>query len=105
MSLRKKEATMIGRSSGIGRAISLRPCQAGGKHLIDYVVHPKATGVPELDIAVLRNKAVGGLADFSRTKDLEKLVDSAARRLGRVDIGCRFRLSIRGSRQDPAVRD
>src|SRR5215813_8267588 len=86
MSLNNKVAIITGGNSGIGKAIVLELARQGARVAIDYVVHPDATEALEQQIARLGDQAIGVDADVSKLADLQRLVDAAAGRFGRVDI-------------------
>jgi len=86
MSLQNKVAIVTGGNSGIGRAIVLELARQGASIVIDYVVHPEATEALEQQIAKLGDQSIGVAADVSKLADLQKLVDAAVRRFGRLDI-------------------
>jgi glucose 1-dehydrogenase len=54
--------------------------------VIDYVAHPEATSAIEQQIAKLGSQSIGVAADVSKLADLQKLIDAAVSRFGRVDI-------------------
>jgi glucose 1-dehydrogenase len=86
MSLKDKVAIVTGGNSGIGQAIVLELAQQGANIVIDFVAHPEATSALEQQIAKLGSQAIGVAADVSRLADLQKLIDAAVSRFGRVDI-------------------
>jgi glucose 1-dehydrogenase len=86
MSLKDKVAIVTGGNSGIGQAIVLELAQQGANIVIDVVAHPEATSALEQQIAKLGSQAIGVAADVSRLADLQKLIDAAVSRFGRVDI-------------------
>ena len=86
MSLKDKVAIVTGGNSGIGQAIVLELAQHGASVVIDYVAHPEATSALEQQIAKLGSQAIGVAADVSKLADLQKLIDAAVSRFGRVDI-------------------
>jgi len=86
MSLNNKVAIVTGGNSGIGKAIVLELARQGASIVIDYVVHPEATDALEQQIAKLRDQAIGIEADVSKPADLQRLVDAAVSRFGRVDV-------------------
>ena len=86
MSLKNKVAIVTGGNSGIGQAIVLELARLGASIVIDYVAHPEATEALEQQIAKLGSQAIGVKADVSKIADLQKLVDAAVSKLGRLDI-------------------
>ena len=86
MPLSNKVAIVTGGNSGIGKAIVLELARQGASIVIDYVVHPEATDALEQQIAKLRDQAIGIEADVSKPADLQRLVDAAVSRFGRVDV-------------------
>jgi glucose 1-dehydrogenase len=86
MSLKDKVAIVTGGNSGIGQAIVLELAQHGASVVIDYVAHPEATSALEQQITRLGSQSIGMAADVSKLADLQKLIDAAVSRFGRVDI-------------------
>jgi len=86
MSLKGKTAIVTGGNSGIGKAIALGLAEAGANIVIDYVVHPEATAALEQEILALGDQSIGVEADVSRVDDLQRLVDAAVAKFGRIDI-------------------
>jgi glucose 1-dehydrogenase len=86
MSLEEKVAIVTGGNSGIGQAIVLALAAAGANVVIDYVCDPDSTIEVERQCAALGARALGVDADVSKLADLEKLVDAAVTRMGRLDI-------------------
>jgi glucose 1-dehydrogenase len=86
MSLKNKVAIVTGGNSGIGQAIVLELARREASIVIDYLVHPEATETLERQISKLGSQSIGVAADVSRYADLEKLVDAAVKRFGRLDI-------------------
>jgi glucose 1-dehydrogenase len=86
MSLKNKVAIVTGGNSGIGQTIALELAQQGASILIDYVAHAEATNALEQQIARLGSQSIGVLADVSKIADLQKLVDAAVSKFGRLDI-------------------
>ena len=86
MSLKDKIAIVTGGNSGIGQAIVLELARQGARIVIDYLFHPEATEALEQQIAKLGDQAIGVKADVSRLADLQKLVDAAVAKFGRLDI-------------------
>src|SRR5499433_1725962 len=105
ISLKNKVAIVTGGNSGIGQAIVLELARQGASIVIDYVVHPEATEALEQQIAKLGDQSIGVEADVSKLTDLQKLVDGAVSRFGRVDImvnnaGVETRTSVLDTTED-----
>jgi glucose 1-dehydrogenase len=86
MSLKNKVAIVTGGNSGIGQSIVLALAREGANIVIDYVVNPAATEALEQQIAKLGDQSIGVDADVSQVADLQKLVDAAVAKFGRIDI-------------------
>lgn len=105
MSLKNKVAIVTGGNSGIGQAIVLELARQGASVVIDYVVHPEATTALEGEIAKLGAQSIGVDADVSKIADLQKLVDAAVAKFGRLDImvnnaGVETRTSVLDTTED-----
>lgn len=86
MSLKGKSAIVTGGNSGIGKAIVLALAEEGANVVIDYVCHPEATEELEKKVAALGDQAIGVEADVSKVEDLQRLIDSAVKAFGRLDV-------------------
>jgi glucose 1-dehydrogenase len=86
MSLKGKIAIVTGGNSGIGMAIVLELAKQGANIVIDYVAHPEATEALEKQVAALGDQAIGVDADVSKVADLQKLINAAVEKFGRVDV-------------------
>jgi glucose 1-dehydrogenase len=86
MPLQDKVAIVTGGNSGIGKAIALGLARAGVRIVIDYIAHPEATDALEREITTLGDQAIGVNADCSVIDDLQRLVDAAVSKFGRLDI-------------------
>jgi glucose 1-dehydrogenase len=86
MSLKGKVAIVTGGNSGIGMAIVLELAKQGASIVIDYVSHPEATEALEKQVAALGDQAIGVDADVSKVADLQKLINAAVEKFGRVDV-------------------
>src|SRR6516164_7744917 len=105
MSLKNKVAIVTGGNSGIGQAIALELARLGASIVIDYVSHPEATEALEQQICKLGDQSIGVDADVSKLADLEKLIDAAVKRFGRLDImvnnaGIETRTSVLDTSED-----
>ena len=86
MSLDGKVAVVTGGNSGIGKACVLALAEQGADVVIDYVANPEATEELERQVAKLGEKAVGVKADVSKVADVQRLIDTAVQKLGRIDV-------------------
>jgi glucose 1-dehydrogenase len=86
MSLKGKVAVVTGGNSGIGKGIVLELARQGARVVIDYVCHPEATEALEKQVAALGDQAIGLDADVSKVADLERLVNAAVQKFGRLDV-------------------
>jgi glucose 1-dehydrogenase len=105
MSLKNKVAIVTGGNSGIGQAIVVELARQGAGIVIDYVVHPAATAALEQKIANFGGQSIGLDADVSKPADLQKLVDAAVGKFGRLDImvnnaGVETRTSVLDTTED-----
>jgi glucose 1-dehydrogenase len=105
MSLKNKVAIVTGGNSGIGQSIVLELARQGANIVIDYVAHPEATAALERQVAALGDQCTGVDADVSQIADLQKLVDTAVAKLGRLDImvnnaGIETRTSVLDTTED-----
>ncbi|HZR15613.1 MAG TPA: glucose 1-dehydrogenase [Acidimicrobiia bacterium] len=105
MTLDGKVAIVTGGNSGIGKAIALALAQQRARIVIDYVADPAATDALEQQIAALGDSAIGVDADVSKVADLQRLVDTAVKAFGRVDVmvnnaGIETRTSVLDTTED-----
>jgi glucose 1-dehydrogenase len=105
MPLKNKVAIVTGGNSGIGQAIVLELARQQASIVIDYLVHPDATEALVQQIAKLGDQSIGVEADVSKRADLQKLVDAAVSRFGRLDImvnnaGVETRTSVLDTSED-----
>jgi glucose 1-dehydrogenase len=105
MSLKNKVAIVTGGNSGIGQSIVLELARQGANIVIDYVAHPEATAALERQVAALGDQCTGVHADVSQIADLQKLVETAVAKLGRLDImvnnaGIETRTSVLDTTED-----
>ncbi|HWC39679.1 MAG TPA: glucose 1-dehydrogenase [Acidimicrobiales bacterium] len=85
-SLKGEVAIVTGGNSGIGQAVVVALAERNANVVIDYVAHPEATEELERKIAAMDDKAIGVEADVSKVDELQKLIDSAVKEFGRLDI-------------------
>jgi glucose 1-dehydrogenase len=105
MPLKNKVAIVTGGNTGIGQAIVLELARHGANIVIDYVAHPEATEELERKVANLGDKCIGVDADVSKIADLQKLVDAAVMKFGRLDVlvnnaGIETRTSVLDTTED-----
>jgi glucose 1-dehydrogenase len=86
MSLKGKVAIVTGGNSGIGKAIVLALAKQGANIVLDYISHPEAADEVDRQVAALGDAAISVRADVSNVADVQMLVDTAAKRFGRLDI-------------------
>jgi glucose 1-dehydrogenase len=86
MNLKGKVAIVTGGNSGIGAGIVLELAKQGANIVIDYIAHPEETDALKKKVAALGDQAIGVQADVSQITDLQKLVDTAVKEFGRLDI-------------------
>src|SRR5262249_55804752 len=86
MNLKGKVAIVTGGNSGIGKAIVLELAKQAANVVIDYVFHPEATEALERQCVALGDQAIGVDADVSKVADLQRLINAAVQKFGRLDI-------------------
>jgi len=84
--LQGKVAIVTGGNSGIGKAIVENLAELGAKVVIDYRSHPEATEELEREIGTYGGKSYGIQADVSKLDDLQRLINEAVSRYGRLDV-------------------
>ncbi len=84
--LKGKVAIVTGGSGGIGAAIALELGKEGAKVVIDYHSHPESAETVQKKITGLGSECFAIQADVSKPADLQKLVDGAVQKFGRLDI-------------------
>jgi glucose 1-dehydrogenase len=81
-----KVAIVTGGNTGIGAAVVVALAEKGAKVVIDYVTNPNATEELERKLAKMGDTAVGIEADVSKVEDLQRMVDTAVSKFGRLDV-------------------
>ena len=84
--LQGKVAIVTGGNSGIGKSIVEWLAELGAKVVIDYRSHPEATEALEKEIGAYGGSSYGVQADVGKLEDLQRLVDTAVSKYGRLDI-------------------
>ncbi|GLI72828.1 hypothetical protein PoHVEF18_001012 [Penicillium ochrochloron] len=84
MSLSGKVVLITGSSKGIGKAAALRVASEGANVVINYLRDPAAANTLVDQIGTERALAVQ--ADASKMADLDRLVDAAVARFGKIDV-------------------
>ena len=84
--LKDKVIIVTGGNSGIGKAIVETVAHLGAKVVIDYRYHPEATEALEEQIGELGGCCFGVQADVGKLDDLQRLIDAAVSRYGRLDV-------------------
>ena len=84
--LQGKVAIVTGGNSGIGKSIVEYLAELGAKVVIDYRSHPEATEELEREIGAYGGSSYGVQADVGQLDDLQRLVDAAVAKYGRLDV-------------------
>lgn len=86
MRLRDKVAIVTGGDSGIGKAIALRFAQEGAAVAVDYHGDSRPADAVIEQIRHLGGRALAVAADVSNEQDVERLVQTAVRTFGGLDV-------------------
>jgi len=86
MTLHGKVAIVTGGNTGIGKAVVLALADEGANIVIDWIFDEEATEDLEKQVRALGDKVTAVKADVSKVEDLEKLVATAVKTFGRLDI-------------------
>ena len=84
--LKDKVIIVTGGNSGSGKAIVERIARLGAKVVIDYRSHPEVTEAIEQEIGELGGCSFGVQADVGKLDDLQRLIEAAVDRFGRLDV-------------------
>ncbi|KAK6223372.1 putative secondary metabolism biosynthetic enzyme [Pestalotiopsis sp. IQ-011] len=84
MSLQDKVVLVTGGSKGIGRAIAQKAASQGAKVVINY--SRDSSPADELVKEIGADRALAVQADVSQVAEIEKLVEAAAAKFGRIDV-------------------
>lgn len=84
MSLSGKVVLITGSSKGIGKAAALRVASEGASVVINYLRDPAAAN--NLVEQIGTDRALAVQADASKMADLDRLVDAAVARFGKIDV-------------------
>ena len=86
MQLKNKVAIVTGSSRGIGKAVAERFAREGARVVVNYVRSRKAADAVVAGIRKAGGEAVAVKADVSKRADAERLIKSAVKAFGRLDI-------------------
>ena len=86
MQLTDKVAIVTGSSRGIGKAVAERFAREGARIVVNYVRNKKAADTVAAGIRKAGGEAVAVKADVSKRADAERLIKSAIKAFGRLDI-------------------
>lgn len=85
--LQGKTVIVTGGNTGIGAAIVRAAARAGANVILDYVVAPELAAQIDSEIDGNESDVITTVeADVSRLADLQRLVDTAVERYGRLDV-------------------
>lgn len=84
MSLSGKVILITGSSKGIGKAAALRVASEGASVVINYLRDPAAAN--DLVEQIGTDRALAVQADASKLSDLDRLVDAAVAKFGKIDV-------------------
>jgi len=86
MQLKDKTAIVTGSSRGIGKAVAERFAREGARVVVNYVRNRKAADAVVAGIGKAGGEAIAVKADVSKRADAERLIKSAIKAFGRLDI-------------------
>jgi len=86
MKLEGKVALVTGSSRGVGKAVALGFAASGADVVINYTSNQDAAENVVLEIQSMGRSAIAVKADVAVKSDVERLVNSAAEKFGKLDI-------------------
>ena len=86
MQLKNKVAIVTGSSRGIGKAVAERFARDGARVVVNYVKNKKAGEAVAAGIRKAGGEAIAVKADVSKKAEAQKLIQSAIKTYGRLDI-------------------
>jgi 3-oxoacyl-[acyl-carrier protein] reductase len=87
MDLSNKVAVVTGSARGIGRAIALKLAEVGADIVVnDIPAAAEALENTASEVRALKRKSLAVTADVSSAEDVARLIDTAAKEMGRIDI-------------------
>jgi NAD(P)-dependent dehydrogenase (short-subunit alcohol dehydrogenase family) len=86
MAMRGRAAVVTGGARGIGRAICAELARAGADVCVNYLGSEAAANRLVRDLVGLKSDAFAVRADVTKPRDAKRLVDTAAKRYGHLDI-------------------
>ncbi len=86
MDLTNKVAIVTGSGRGIGKTIALKLAGAGATIVINDIGDPSSAEGVAQEIKALKRDSLVVMGDVSSTEDMNKMVESAVTKFGKVDI-------------------
>ncbi len=86
MDLKDKVALVTGSSRGVGRAVALAYGKAGADVVVNYTSNEKAANEAVEAITSMGSRAIAVKGDVALKSDAEKLVSSAVKEFGKLDV-------------------
>ena len=81
-----RTALVTGGGRGIGREIALELARGGADVAINYLVEPERAEQTAADIVSLGVRAIAVAGDVGNAADVQRMIDEAVTRFGRLDI-------------------
>ncbi|MGH7997285.1 MAG: glucose 1-dehydrogenase [Opitutaceae bacterium] len=86
MRLQNKVAIVTGAATGIGQALAIRFAREGASVVVDYIGGPDVPKQTQSAISTAGGKSVAVAADISQPDQVQRLIESAVKAFGRLDI-------------------